>query len=276
MQKDAIIEAFFEASPGILNIEDEEFRYIKTDRLTPTYFGLDRHTIVGKSVKDLVPGFIADNGTMMRRVLETGEPALNLEVSSPVPNRPGETAYWRASYFRLPLPEGKYGIGIVGVEITDRMKAEQLLKKKNEDLNAAYEELTTTQKELQQNLQALNKREHDLQRALAEKEVLLSEIHHRVKNNLAAFISLLSLEGSIEETPAGLELKKDLQNRARSMALIHETLYRTHQFSEVDMDVYLNTLVGQIVNSYTLPQSIRMNVEAKGITLDLARATPQA
>ena len=97
MQKDAIIEDFFEASPGILNIEDEEFRYIKTDKLTPTYFGLDRHTIVGRSVQDLVPGFITDNGIMMRRVLETGEPELNFEVSSPVPNRPGETAYFRAS-----------------------------------------------------------------------------------------------------------------------------------------------------------------------------------
>ncbi|HJX56306.1 MAG TPA: sensor histidine kinase, partial [Methanoregula sp.] len=95
-----------------------------------------------------------------------------------------------------------------------------------------------------------------------------------VKNNLAAFISLLSLEGSSEDTPAGRMLRQDLQNRARSMALIHETLYRTHQYSEVVMDVYLNTLVGQIVNSYTLPQSIRVIVEAQGISLDLARATP--
>jgi len=113
-----------------------------------------------------------------------------------------------------------------------------------------------------------------LRQALVEKEILLSEIHHRVKNNLAAFISLLSLEGSTEDNEAGRELKKNLQNRARSMALIHETLYRTHQFSEVDMDVYLTTLVGQIVSSYHLSPSIRTVVEAKGVALDLARATP--
>jgi two-component system, cell cycle response regulator len=116
--------------------------------------------------------------------------------------------------------------------------------------------------------------EEALKRSLAEKEILLSEVHHRVKNNLAAFISLLSLEGSSEDTPAGRMLRQDLQNRARSMALIHETLYRTHQYSEVVMDVYLNTLVGQVVNSYTFPQSIRIIVEAQGISLDLARATP--
>ena len=73
----------------------------------------------------------------------------------------------------------------------------------------------------------------DLKEALAEKEILLSEIHHRVKNNLAAFISLLSLEGSSEDTPTGRMLRQDLQNRARSMALIHETLYRTKTFDQV-------------------------------------------
>ena len=110
--------------------------------------------------------------------------------------------------------------------------------------------------------------------ALAEKEVLLSEIHHRVKNNLAAFISLLSLEGSSVETPEGQALKKDLQNRARTMALIHETLYKTRQYSEVDMEFYLSTLIDQVVNSYSSTQSIGTFVDAKGITLDLGRATP--
>ena len=73
----------------------------------------------------------------------------------------------------------------------------------------------------------LSRSEHQLREALAEKEILLSEIHHRVKNNLTAFISLLSLDGTRENTDEGRALRKDLQNRARSMALIHETLYRT-------------------------------------------------
>jgi two-component sensor histidine kinase len=116
--------------------------------------------------------------------------------------------------------------------------------------------------------------ETNLRNALAEKEILLSEIHHRVKNNLAAFISLLSLEGSYEETPAGQALKKDLQNRARTMGLIHETLYRTRQYSEVNMEVYLSTLVRQVVDSFSSAQSIRTVVDVKGVMLDLSRATP--
>ncbi len=95
-----------------------------------------------------------------------------------------------------------------------------------------------------------------------------------MKNNLTAFISLLSLESSYDDSSAGLALKKDLQNRARSMALIHETLYRTKNYSRVNMDVYLSTLVGQIVNSYEAAKSVRTTVDAQGITLDLSRATP--
>jgi two-component sensor histidine kinase len=69
-------------------------------------------------------------------------------------------------------------------------------------------------------------------------------------------------------------LKKDLQNRARTMALIHETLYRTRKFSDVDMNVYLNILVEQIVNSYRTDRPLNTSVEAQGVTLDLVRATP--
>ena len=144
-------------------------------------------------------------------------------------------------------------IAIIGAshDITERKKAEEELKQKHEDLNAAYEEITATQEELRQNVEELMKREEELNETLAEKEILLSEIHHRVKNNLTAFISLLSLEGSYVDTPEGQALKKDLQNRARTMALIHETLYKTRQYSDVDMEVYLSTLVDQVVNSFS-------------------------
>jgi PAS domain S-box-containing protein len=176
-----------------------------------------------------------------------------------------------------PIPGANGGIHQIictYYDITDRKNAEEALKEKNEDLNASYEEIALKEEELQQSIKEISLREAELRTALAEKEVLLAEIHHRVKNNLTAFISLLSLKGATTETPEGQALKVDLQNRARSMALIHETLYRTHQYSEVDMDAYLTPLVDQITSSYRSPQSIRTVVEAKGVALDLARATP--
>jgi two-component sensor histidine kinase/CheY-like chemotaxis protein len=163
----------------------------------------------------------------------------------------------------------------------ERNHIEQELIRKNAELDVMNEELITTEEELRRNINELKLREEDLEKnqeklseALDEKEVLLSEIHHRVKNNLAAFISLLSLEGSYDNSPAGIAMKKDLQNRARSMALIHETLYRTRNYSRVDLDMYLSTLVEQTINSYSAPKSFRSSVDVHGITLDIMRATP--
>jgi PAS domain S-box-containing protein len=164
-------------------------------------------------------------------------------------------------------------------EVDERRKADEKLKQRYEDLNRINAELSATQEKLRQNVCELEKNEENLKRnesnlkeALVEKEVLLSEIHHRVKNNLTAFISLLSLDGSYEDTKEGRALRKDLQNRARSMALIHETLYRTGKFSNVDMEIYLTTLVGYIASSYTVSTAIRTVVDVQGEALDLDRA----
>jgi two-component sensor histidine kinase/PAS domain-containing protein len=194
----------------------------------------------------------------------------------------------------------------MGIDITEQKKAESALIKSrdeleirveertadlarknlelfaaNEQLAAINEELNATQEELQQNIdelgkseQVLRQNEGELKEALAEKEVLLAEIHHRVKNNLTAFISLLSLEGTYESTPEAQNLRKDLQNRARSMALIHETLYRTRKYSSVDMGMYMNTLICQVAASYASGKHISILVEADGVMIDLARATP--
>ncbi len=155
----------------------------------------------------------------------------------------------------------------------DLLEHEQQLVQKNEELTAMDEELRQNLEELSLREQELVQSEANLREALAEKEILLSEIHHRVKNNLTAFISLLSLDGSYEDTEGGRALRKDLQNRARSMALIHETLYRTGKFSNVDMEIYLTTLVNQIAGTYAETGKIKTVVDVHGVTLDLARAT---
>ena len=158
------------------------------------------------------------------------------------------------------------GIVIFSEDITSRKHAEEVLMQNNENLNALNEELSLREEEL-------IKSEADLKEALSEKECLLSEIHHRVKNNLTAFISLLSLDGSYEDTEAGRSLRKDLQNRARSMALIHETLYRTGKFSNVDMGIYLENLISQVVGSYGERSKVRTVIDVRDVALEIGRAT---
>jgi two-component sensor histidine kinase len=135
-------------------------------------------------------------------------------------------------------------------------------------------ELRESREKLGRSEEVLCKHEAELTASLKEKEALLSEIHHRVKNNLTAFISLLTISGSSPTTPEGEALRVDLQNRARSMAIVHETLYETNNYSDVDMNAYLSSLTGQVVSSYHTTTPFRTLVDARGITLDLDRATP--
>ncbi len=178
-----------------------------------------------------------------------------------------------ATLFR---PDGKSVLSVIaqGQDITLRKRIEADLVLKNKELTDVEQELRQNVDKLAASERMLIENEAKLREALAEKDVLLAEIHHRVKNNLTAFISLLSLEGSTEDTPTGRLLRQDLQNRARSMALIHETLYRTNKFDEVDVGVYLTTLVGQIANSFRTTPSVKTLIDAHGVMLDLPRATP--
>lgn len=89
--------------------------------------------------------------------------------------------------------------------------------------------------------------------SLKEKEVLLQEVHHRVKNNLQVISSILNLQSSYVTDAGTLEILQESQNRIKSMSFIHETLYRTTDFSSINFSEYIRTL------SYNLIQSYRLN-----------------
>ncbi|MBL8252181.1 MAG: PAS domain-containing protein, partial [Candidatus Competibacter sp.] len=113
-----------------------------------------------------------------------------------------------------------------------------------------------------------------LRAALAEKEVLLREVHHRVKNNLAAIVHMLELQGeAVAEAPTA-SLLVELSYRIRSMALIHEMLYRSESFSQIDFRGYLQELVAHL-HAFLDPQNtIRLEVVAPEIWMDLDTAIP--
>jgi PAS domain S-box-containing protein len=107
--------------------------------------------------------------------------------------------------------------------------------------------------------------------SLREKDVLLNEVHHRVKNNLQIISSLLSLQADQVRDPATLSLLADSRNRIRSMALVHERLYASKDVSKVDMGKYIEGLVNELSRTYNRPDiAVRTNVEPIALPIDAA------
>ena len=109
--------------------------------------------------------------------------------------------------------------------------------------------------------------------SLKEKVTLLKEIHHRVKNNLQVISSLLSLQAGGLEDPAAREAFADSIRRVRSMALIHERLYRSGNLSQIDFAQYLSAVALDLAHGLHRP-GVGVNVEAQELMLSLDQAVP--
>ncbi|MBN3875778.1 MULTISPECIES: PAS domain S-box protein [unclassified Nostoc] len=114
-----------------------------------------------------------------------------------------------------------------------------------------------------------------IQRSLEEKETLLKEIHHRVKNNLQIISSLLRMQSRRSGDETTLMLFKESQDRVQSMALIHEQLYQSADIYEINFDNYIKSLTDSLFRSYGISQKdIVPNIEMNGIKLPLDTAIP--
>lgn len=117
--------------------------------------------------------------------------------------------------------------------------------------------------------------EEQIEASLKEKETLLKEIHHRVKNNLQIIASLLDLQSESLTDPQDLQIFQDSQNRIRSMALIHEQLYQSEDLARIDTAQYIEDLVYSLFNSYeTQSGSIIPKLDVDEIFLNIDAAIP--
>ncbi len=115
-----------------------------------------------------------------------------------------------------------------------------------------------------------------IQDSLREKEVLLKEIHHRVKNNLQIISSLLRLQANRIENEEVRVILQESQSRVESMALVHESLYRSENFSQIDFTQYVENLAANLFRTYNVyleSNSFKLHV-ADGLFISLAQAVP--
>ena len=117
--------------------------------------------------------------------------------------------------------------------------------------------------------------EERIHASLREKEILLKEVHHRVKNNMQVIIGILDLQASSSGNPELTGMLNESQSRIRSMALVHEKLYGSKDFARIDMAGYLRTLSQDLFQSHKInPGRIDLIIQTDGVHVDINKAIP--
>jgi PAS domain S-box-containing protein len=117
--------------------------------------------------------------------------------------------------------------------------------------------------------------EEKVNQSLKEKEVLLKEVHHRVKNNMQVISSILNLQSSYVTDQYALSLLKESQNRIKTMAYIHESLYQNKTFTSINFSDYISTLSSNILQSYAASsQKVKLELDIQKIILNLDTSIP--
>jgi two-component sensor histidine kinase len=120
----------------------------------------------------------------------------------------------------------------------------------------------------------ISQKNSNLTHLLDEKEWLLKEIHHRVKNNLQTVISLLNSQSAYLDNDMALSAIKNSQHRIHSMSLIHQKLYNSENISTINMPTYIKELVEYLKESFNLGQRVRFEIRIEPLELDVAQAVP--
>jgi len=167
-------------------------------------------------------------------------------------------------------------IGILADSFNRMTKELKRSRDKIEDYSRTLEQKVEERtKELQQEVNERKRAEEQIKISLKEKEVLLKEIHHRVKNNLQIISSLLYLQSKNIKDQEALGIFRDSQNRVKSMALIHEKLYRSEDLARIDFAEYVRSLTNSLFGSYGVnSDAIKLKVNVDDFSLGLDTAIP--
>lgn len=138
-----------------------------------------------------------------------------------------------------------------------------------------YDELGRLNNELTNAQRELTKKNIQLTELNQQKEMLLKEIHHRVKNNLMIISSLLNIQSRYLKDEESKEIFRESQNRAKSMALIHERLYRSTDLKNIDFKEYITTLANDLYRTYVKdPLRVSLQLDIPELSIDINAAIP--
>jgi PAS domain S-box-containing protein len=226
------------------------------------YFSAGVERLNGVKVEDV----LADAGTLHRQIphdyierlveveTKSARELSDFDMELPMRHSDGQVRWMRLHSRPRRLPDGHVIWDGVQTDVTERKRAEESLQKTRDLLAKQVEERT---------------------RELREKEVLLKEVHHRVKNNLQVISSLVGLQadGSGDETVR--EVLRDVNYRVRSMALIHEKLYQSESLSRIDFAEYIRGLLSYLWRAHGAGAAdVRLTLDLEPVLLSVDTAVP--
>jgi PAS domain S-box-containing protein len=235
---DRRFEAFMEHNPAFAFIKDRQGNILYMNRACEKLWDLENDSWRGRSDEELWPLEIAQEFHKAdMQVFETNRPCTEV-LELPVAN--GATRTLLTYKFPLELPGEEWLLGGVSIDITEQKAAEK---------RTLY--------------------------ALADREVLLKEVHHRVKNNLQVISSLLSMQAAGCHDGFTTAALRESQDRVLSMARIHEMLYGSGSLRDVDFNKYIEELMSQLLSSYGCsPERIRPVLRIEPMRFDIDRGIP--
>ncbi len=232
------LSAFTDALPDISFIYDEDGTYVRIFAKHKDLLIAAPGMLEGNKIHDVMPEEIAGNfQNVIRETIETNKPQI-FEYKLGV--QAGEKWFQART---SPMDEkinGKNAIIWIAHDITDRKQAEDQIKAN-----------------------------------LKEKETLLHEIHHRVKNNMQVINSLLRLQANSIEDNQIKEVLKESQGRVYAMAAVHETLHGSEKLSEIDLKFYMEKIITSIFQTYSVDhEKVKLNSKVEEAPVSLNQAYP--
>ncbi|MEA2062325.1 MAG: histidine kinase dimerization/phosphoacceptor domain -containing protein [Gemmatimonadota bacterium] len=229
-------ERTVDAVPELIALIDDKFRIVRLNRTMASRLGLEPHQCIGKTCFSVIhKKETPPDSCPYRKMLADGR---EHSVEIHVENLDGDFIVTTSPLF-------------------DAEKQQMLC------LHVARD--VTKQKRAEQQIKT----------SLKEKEVLLSEIHHRVKNNMQIISSLLSLQAQRIKNKRYRKMFNESHSRIQAMALIHETLYRSESFARIEFSKYLATLCSNLSSLYLSGRrTIEIDIDTSGISLEMECSVP--
>ena len=231
-------DAFMNHSPALAFIKDEQGQILYMNSTCEHVWGKTLATCLGKGNHELWPAGLADQlAASDTAALDRGETSQQVEE---LPLANGCTVHLLSFRFPFIGADGRQLLGAVSVDISEQVRSERALS-----------------------------------RAVAAKEVLLRELHHRVKNNLQVVSSLLTMQADTLQKSSAARAIHETRERVECMAMIHERLQGDHDIDRVDFREYAEALARDLFHAYgAASDRISLQLDLEPLTLELSQAIP--